>query len=740
MKFCLLLFVLLTAGLGSYGGLRGIVYETGSFSQFLFGTEPNCEYDNWISHIAEGLAAPGYNLYAPWDRQTNGFGSFHFPDSTQIQYWQNICSNFVTQDWNALHWNLLFSGIPYQLVQFTDTDTDRIYYLLRESLNDDTDDNGTDDTADDETGSFDFGWGLMVYNPHAESPVIITVPHPNDDFIAPVLAWKAFITLNARYLLISGAGREVAWTNVPPYTNSRSLSDPSRNQNHPLHNLYKECCNEIRRMLVMQRSPLEREFSLQVHSYDWTIHIGYSDCQVSAGAGRTCPNLPVRDLSLTVPDMINAAGYQIHQQNSIGIHPPVLTTDFWAVYYNRHPFVFNDGVHYLPVSSHIDLPGYSLNCQMLYSLQNWNDYDVFDPFLHIEMNELPDCYAQNDSLFRWFYGYDYESGSWNINQRYQRVLQYYTPWVDALNMSLIPTLALNDHTTPQTPVLSLAEDAGNGLVRLRWERIYEYDFHSWEIVLTQLENQARPSSRTEFTYTRSNKTDLADAALQDIVLTNLPSGFNYLVRIRALDKSARYSGFSNQIIFYLASPPPVVTNLTYNRSQSTENQISLFWTPIQNNLDVTGYRLEKRRINQTEWSRVVDLPPGSSSYTESGFSYDDVLPFYYRLKVLTFLGIENPPSNECFAWLRCYEAPDITGFQVTGEVLTMQWNHVSRTLGGVFDQPDYYQVMSSSSPGFDEGELVSEPVIGAQFQQPLNPAYLRMFYLVRAKAGVPSSR
>ena len=51
-----------------------IVYEQGSLSSFITGQSPGTSYENWISHVTEGIASPGYNDYGPdfLDIQTNG--------------------------------------------------------------------------------------------------------------------------------------------------------------------------------------------------------------------------------------------------------------------------------------------------------------------------------------------------------------------------------------------------------------------------------------------------------------------------------------------------------------------------------------------------------------------------------------------------------------------------------------------------------------------------------------------
>ena len=53
-----------------------IVYESGDLIEFFGGTAPESAYNNWVSHVTEGIASDGYNDYGPeWlDVQTNGFG------------------------------------------------------------------------------------------------------------------------------------------------------------------------------------------------------------------------------------------------------------------------------------------------------------------------------------------------------------------------------------------------------------------------------------------------------------------------------------------------------------------------------------------------------------------------------------------------------------------------------------------------------------------------------------------
>ena len=92
-----------------------IITESGSLRAFLLGSEPACTYDNWISHIAEGIASPNYNLYAPYDVQTNGFGNFRLPTATDLIYWNNMAELFVAEDYDGAQAILTSNSAPFQI-------------------------------------------------------------------------------------------------------------------------------------------------------------------------------------------------------------------------------------------------------------------------------------------------------------------------------------------------------------------------------------------------------------------------------------------------------------------------------------------------------------------------------------------------------------------------------------------------------------------------------------------------
>jgi hypothetical protein len=555
LNFLLMLFMLLTIS----PRLLSITDETGSLQGFIYGSEPACGYDNWISHLAEGIAAEGYNFYAPWDRQTNGFGGFRIPDATELGNWGSIMDSYLQQDWLAADSLITLYGFPYELVRFQDTDTGRTYFLLREEIDDSVDDNGTVETYDDETGAFAWGWGLYIYNPNGNSRVIITVPHPCDDFITPVLGHKALVQLDAGFMLINGAGREVVWTNAPPYTNSKSLSDPTRTTNHPWNPAYNKICNKIR------SETGRREFSLQLHSYDSSLHRNYASNQISAGYNKQCPNLPIRDLSRFKLDLLNQSSYLVIPANTIGNNNPVYLNDYYTVQYNIHPFTFTDGTETVNINNTMDLPAYSQNSQMLYTLSGWNDYDVFEPFFHIEMDEHPNCFDQTTNSYNLFYGWDTDTSRWNMDNLFTKALQYYSIWINDLSEVLDDALQMNDNSIPLSPYNLQVTGITNRQVTLGWEKGDDYDFDTYEVLYT---NQPWENNNYSI-YSRANSANLASPHWQQATISNLNQPQNYSFRIRAKDKNGNYSSASGNA--------PVIANLTVQQRTDGSKIIDIFY-------------------------------------------------------------------------------------------------------------------------------------------------------------------
>ena len=528
-----------------------VIEEIGHVADFIYGNSNQFAYDNWVSHIAEGVASEGYNYYADWDRQTNGFGDFLIATDSTLALWEDVIDAFIDEEYEIAQNRIELANFPYQVVHFIDTEIGQEFYALRELPSMELyDDNGTANTSDDEIGAFLFGWGLFIYNPNANQPIVITAPHPNDDFITPPIAYQAFLSLDAMFYMVNGAGREVKWTEIGNYTNSKSLSDPSRNANHPFQKMYEKSCNKIRTLFGV------REFSAQIHSYDWNRHLGYPNCQISAGYGRSCPNLPIRDLSNLNLDMILFSDPIIHPENTVGEHSPVFLNEYYGVYYDTYEFMYESADTTFAVNDHIDLPGYSQNRQMLYSTTGWNHYDVVEPFLHLEMDELPSCYEHSEENLKWFYGFNEETGLYDMDQLYTRSFQFYTYWIDRLSEALPYMFEMNDGETPLPPNSFQIQQQNYYSLKFEWSSVSAYDFKTFEILYSE-----DPLDNGNYQiFNRYNYTLLASPFTTAATLTNLSPNTTYHVAIRSVDYAGNFSELSDELI--VSTAPAQITQKT----------------------------------------------------------------------------------------------------------------------------------------------------------------------------------
>ena len=302
-----------------------IVYESGSLREFIGGVSPGTAYDNYISHVSEGIADEGYNQYAPdWvDVQTDGFGDYRILSgfSYALTHWRNIFEALL-QDDLLLADQLLNDSLDtfhYELVQFSDEVYNRTYYIIREQLNMSyVDLNMTDNLGDDVTGSFSNGWGLFIISPNAHrSHVVVEVPHPNDDFISPYLGTEMFLQNDAFALMIAGAGREVKWTGVAAYNNNKSLSDPSRNENTVFQVFHEVLSDSL--IQIGPHSPL----ILHTHSFDDNnAHSDFQSIVLSGGWDASNANKPIRDISDDNLDLVN---FTVKIKNFISKSTPAIS-------------------------------------------------------------------------------------------------------------------------------------------------------------------------------------------------------------------------------------------------------------------------------------------------------------------------------------------------------------------------------------------------------------------------------
>jgi hypothetical protein len=456
------------------------ISEDGSLLEFYSGSEPNCAYDNWVSHISEGIARAGYNEYAPvaLDRQTNGFGHFQVISNDEagdqlLAAWRSIFDAFLQGDAVTVQNLLDGAGLSnvYQIVSLTDGD--KHYLILREVLNDQyTDDNGTVSASDDVVGSFDYGWGLFALSLDATRPnIILEVPHPCDDFIAPHVAMDALFTLDGGLLFVNGAGREVAWTGVAPYDNSKSLSDPSRNDRTVFQMAHQAAVDAIGNELV-----------IQVHSYDSDSHLNSKTIEVSCKTDYN-PNVPVIDNAGHF-DLLSLTPQYPIASNSIGNadHAAVRVDSYYGLYYGGG-YSWRGAI---PISNYIEQPGETGNKQEVYTHIGHDNQNDPENWIHIEIDEFPNVITEN------ILSYYEADGTVPTYHNFVNTVAYFKPFFTALKDQLDgpPAQAQPETMYPITETTSIGTRQGDLNLTANSDNAYE--------VLTEVVSGGSPNRRYSY--------------------------------------------------------------------------------------------------------------------------------------------------------------------------------------------------------------------------------------------------
>ena len=608
--------------------LSAVTVENASLYDFLFGHTDDCAYDNWLSHVAEGIADPGYNVYADFDRQTDGFGSYNVFDGSEPTQWQEVVDFCVAGQLTSADSAIAAYGFPYEVVEFNDTDSGRQFFMLRE-IPDTTfyDDNGTPaDSLDDEVGAFTYAWGLYIYSPTAANPVIITTPHINDDYPTTVMSYKAFIEWDAAYWCVSGTGREVLWTNQGDYTNSKSLCDPSRVENHPFNVAYRAFCDDIRDDYD------RRELSVQIHTYDTESHIGYAPCQISAGNGVSDPNLPIRDLSFEKIDIVNKTPYIAVPANTVGIHDDVTYFDYLTFNYGTYDFTYQYGDTLLPVNGHMDLPGYTYNKQMEYTQAGMNGYDVWEPFFHVEFDELPICYPQDTLNKKWFWGWNVDTGKYDMDKVWDNCIAFYQPFITAMAEVINEMTVMDNGQPPVAPTNLIAFDESHGRVTLQWTQASDFDFDTYEVLFA-----SEPIGEDNyFVYDESLSPYLGTQATTSYTISGLGDGPFYF-QVRAVDLNGNVSAPSNEVI--------ANSGLFYNnvfRTIPRDGKVEVTWTAATQR-DNQGFIIKRATDAAGPFETLVDwntepaLAASIANYVD--YSYDDYnvqngVTYYYKIATM----------------------------------------------------------------------------------------------------------
>lgn len=505
-----------------------IITEQGSLKGFLLGEAPGCSYDNYVSHVVEGIADEGFNDYNPLDPQSDGFGNCVVLDEDDDQLlatFKELFSHCMRGDFTEaeLLRETELSSYPYQLVRLLDTLQQAEYYLLREELDSSfVDENELPGPEDDEVGSFNFGWGLYIFAAGAtNSRVLVEVPHPNDDYLSPQIGFDCFTTIGAGALFVSGAGREVVWTGHGGYNNSKSLSDPTRNGWH-LFQMAHEAFFDYFVDEVSGASPL----TVQVHSYDTEGRDNFPEVIIAPHYSDHVMNLPIFDWSGEIGGFIDRTAIPVHPAGVIGNAEPVAIEAFYGTNSSPRLVVIDSSLteHELPNPG--NLFGYPGNQQITYR------YDLVTPcsddewLLHLEFDELPTSIG--DSSEAAFYA---EPGFPLTWQNFAPVVDYFHPVAANLEGALAAMTVYTD-TFPPTPpanlrVLQLEPD----WVLLGWDRARDPHFASYRLYYDSTAAVDQLSSY----YDSGDISSLCAQTTTSVRINDLISEDSYFFRLAAID-------------------------------------------------------------------------------------------------------------------------------------------------------------------------------------------------------------
>ena len=457
-----------------------ILYENGVLKEFFGGNAPQSSYDNWISHTSEGVITEGFNDYGPtWlDIQTNEFGDHRVlsEGSPILDYWKTIFDNFVLGDTSLVD-SLLQDSVNsffYELVIFNDTSLNKTFHIIRERLDSSfVDQNEPGNDEDDVFGSFKNSWGMYIINPSSSrEQVFIQVPHPCDDFIAPYIAMDLYIQTDAFGFMIASASRESDWNEIGTYSNSKSISDPSRYP-HTVFQIFQESATEY----LVQTEP-HWPLIFVIHSFDNDTHLDRKSVILAAGSQKPFTTKPIRDITQNHFDIINFTIEYPIQQNQFDNAEALHITDYYEVFFDDH-CVYDNGESEFPITLASELRGPSNGVQMIDIQSQVSPFSVYEPWIHIELDEKPMLFDNMGVSDEILYNSDLIPAS---VENFSMLLEYYQPLINAIESYLNHWETIPDLTSPDSIETIMAYNVDNSdQVYLSWSPVYDTNFKSFQI-------------------------------------------------------------------------------------------------------------------------------------------------------------------------------------------------------------------------------------------------------------------
>lgn len=200
------------------------------------------------------------------------------PDSTQLANFKSMADALYSGDTATA--DTFAGGLNYEIVQFTDTDTSKVYFLARETLN------GFGDQT--------LGWGTYIIRNSPTSSALVEVPHLLHDTRTWQIGGSSFHDSNAKGFLMAGAHRSANGTNTA------DVAHLSTSAFETVHEAWTDQNLDL--------------VTFSVHGFDVSNHGGFpsgTDFVLSNGDGGVSNEVVVLDAAF------DAEGYESYAYNSL---------------------------------------------------------------------------------------------------------------------------------------------------------------------------------------------------------------------------------------------------------------------------------------------------------------------------------------------------------------------------------------------------------------------------------------
>ena len=109
---------------------------------------------------------------------------------------------------------------------------------------------------------------------------------------------------------------------------------------------------------------------------------------MAAGGQNSFTTKPIRDITDDHFDLINFTEEYPININEFGNHDPLHITEYYEVFFDDY-CIYDNGEDEFPITLASELKGPSNGVQMQALQSQFNNYSVYEPWIHIELDEKP---------------------------------------------------------------------------------------------------------------------------------------------------------------------------------------------------------------------------------------------------------------------------------------------------------------------------------------------------------------